>query len=108
MQASQPSLIARDDTFLGICAALGEDFGFNPQYLRAALGVLLFVNPVAVLGGYAAAGVVVLISRLLAPNPRIAAVEEPAAAAPAAAAVEAAPEPIEELDLEPEPLAVAA
>jgi phage shock protein PspC (stress-responsive transcriptional regulator) len=26
----QPSLIARDETFLGVCAGLGEDFGINP------------------------------------------------------------------------------
>jgi len=79
MQRSQPSLIARDDTFFGVCAGLGEDFGFNPNYLRVAFAVLMFFNPLAAFGVYAAAGAVVLFSRLIAPNPRRAA--EPRAAA---------------------------
>lgn len=73
MQISQPSLIARDDTFFGVCAGIGEDFGFNPNYLRVAFAVLMFFNPLAAVGVYAAAGAVVLFSRLLAPNPRAAA-----------------------------------
>jgi phage shock protein C len=71
----------REDTFFGVCQALGEDFGFNPMLLRIALGVGLLFSPLLTLGGYAAAGVVVLMSRLLAPNPRqprVAAVEEAA------------------------------
>ena len=68
------NLLARDDTLLGVCAALGEDFGFNPQYLRAAFAALLLVNPPAVIGSYLAAGAIVALSRLLAPNPRRAAV----------------------------------
>ena len=36
--ASAGSIIARDDTLLGVCFALGEDFGFNPVYLRVPLG----------------------------------------------------------------------
>ncbi len=70
MQNSQPSLISRDDTFFGVCAGLGEDFGFNPIFLRLAFAAFLFFNPVAALGAYAGAGAIVLLSRLLAPNPR--------------------------------------
>jgi len=77
MQRSQPSLIARDDTFFGVCAGLGEDFGFSPNYLRVAFAVLMFFNPLAAVGVYAAAGAVVLLSRLLAPNPRPAAAPQP-------------------------------
>jgi phage shock protein C len=70
------NLFTRDDTFFGVCEALGEDLRFNANWLRAALGVLLLWNPAAVLGTYAALGAVVLVTRLVAPNPR-----KPAAAA---------------------------
>jgi len=70
MQDSQPNLFARDDTMFGVCEALGEDFGFNPLYLRVTLAVLLFWNPIAVFGAYAAAGAVVALTRWLIPNPR--------------------------------------
>ena len=70
MPSEQQNLFMRDDTFFGVCEALGEDFGFNPNYLRVALGVSLLVSPVAMVGAYAAGAVVVAISRLLAPNPR--------------------------------------
>ena len=69
MNRPNPSPIARDDTLLGVCHAIGEDFGFNPTYLRVVLAVLLLWNPVVVLGFYVAAGVLVLISRWLSPNP---------------------------------------
>jgi phage shock protein C len=91
MQTSQPSLIARDHTLLGVCEALGEDFGFNPVFLRVPLAALLLVNPVAVIGTYLAAGIVVFLTRWVSPNPRPAAAE-PAAAAPAPAANEVGPE----------------
>ena len=71
MQAVQTSLLARDDTFFGVCEAIGEDFGFNPFFLRVTLGVLLLWNPVVVVGGYAAAGIVVALTRWLVPNPRM-------------------------------------
>lgn len=92
------NLLARDDTLLGVCAALGEDFGFNPQYLRAAFAVVLLVNPAAVIAAYLALGAIVMLSRWLAPNPR-----------PAAAAAE--PEPRTEADsgrADPERYAIAA
>ena len=47
MQSTQTWLIARDDTFLGVCQGLGEDFGFNPNGLRLAFAVPLLLNPVA-------------------------------------------------------------
>lgn len=68
----QPSLLARDHTFLGVCEGLGEDFGFNPIYLRVAFAVPLIINPLATLGAYAALGLVVMLSRLVFPNPRAA------------------------------------
>jgi phage shock protein C len=87
--ANQPSLFARDHTFLGVCEGLGEDFGFNPVYLRVAFAVPLIWNPLATLGAYAALGLVVLLARLIFPNPRAASGK--ASAAEPAAAETAAP-----------------
>ena len=70
MTTAQPSVFARDDTFFGICQAIGEDFGFSPNWLRLAMGVGLLFAPVATLGAYVAAGVVVGFSRLIAPDPK--------------------------------------
>jgi len=72
MQTAQPFPLARDDTLLGVCQALGEDFGFNPIYLRVALGVALIWNPVAVIGGYLAAAVVMTALRLIVRDPAFA------------------------------------
>jgi phage shock protein PspC (stress-responsive transcriptional regulator) len=102
MHSAQPSLFARDHTFFGVCEGLGEDFGFNPVYLRLTLAGLMFWNPVAVLAGYAGLGAVVLVSRLLIPDPR------PATAAVGAVAA-AGEAPVEANDAaEREPLALAA
>ena len=79
MQTSQPPLWARDHTLFGVCEALGEDFGFNPLFLRIPLAALLLWNPVAVVGTYVALGALVLLTRWLAPNPRVATAAEPAA-----------------------------
>ena len=76
MQTSQPSVFARDHTIFGVCEALGEDFGFNPMFLRVPLAVLLLLNPVAVIGTYLAAGVVVFLTRWISPNPRPVAAEQ--------------------------------
>ena len=70
MQNRQPSLFSRDDTFLGVCEALGEDFRFNPLWLRLTLALLLFLSPVAVIAGYLGAGLMVLISRWAYPARR--------------------------------------
>lgn len=93
MQTSQPSLIARDHTILGVCEALGEDFGFNPTFLRVPLAAALLLNPTAVVCTYLALGVLVLLSRWISPNPRPAADARPTVAAePAPAANEVAEE----------------
>lgn len=83
MQAVQANVFTRDDTFFGVCEALGQDFGFNPFFLRAALGTTLVWSPLAAFGAYAALGVAVLASRLLAPVPRSAPVTAAEAPAPA-------------------------
>lgn len=80
---SPENVLARDDTFFGVCEALGEDFRFNPNWLRVALGVCLLFNPLAALAAYAAAALIVGLSRWLVPNPRLAvAGPEPVSEAP--------------------------
>ena len=87
MQTARENLFMRDDTFFGVCEALGEDFGFNANYLRVALGVSILISPIAMIGAYAGGAIVVVISRLLAPNPRRRTVKasagEPASVQPA-------------------------
>ena len=56
--------VAKKASLLGICQAIGDDFGFNPDFLRVALALLLLVDPKITVLGYALAGVVVLASRL--------------------------------------------
>ncbi|WP_294197430.1 PspC domain-containing protein [uncultured Sphingomonas sp.] len=60
--------VAPRDNLFGVCAALGEDFGFNPMWLRLAFAVALLFSLETVLMTYAALGVIVLVSRLLFPN----------------------------------------
>lgn len=67
--ASSGSIVARDDTLLGICFALGEDFGFNPVYLRVVLALVVLWSLPTAIGAYAALGVPVAFSRWLAPDP---------------------------------------
>ncbi|MFL6843829.1 MAG: PspC domain-containing protein [Allosphingosinicella sp.] len=76
---SSSNIFTRDDTLFGVCQALGEDLGFNPNWLRVALAATVLWNPVAVLGIYAALGILVVFTRWIAPTPR--------ATAPAEAAI---------------------
>jgi phage shock protein PspC (stress-responsive transcriptional regulator) len=95
MQSSRPSPFLRDDTLLGVCASVGEDFGFNPIYLRLTLGVLLIWNPAIVVGGYAAAGALLALSHWAFPDPR--------SAVPAETEADRAPAAAQEAEREPEP-----
>jgi phage shock protein PspC (stress-responsive transcriptional regulator) len=96
MENETTNLFRRRDTFFGICEAVGQDFGFNPLWLRLAFVAPLFFFPVQTFIGYFALGLVVLASRLTFPA------KTAAAAQPAPSAVEiAAPqaEKTEELAL---------
>lgn len=87
MQSYQTATFWREDTLFGVCEALGEDFGFNPLFLRVALSVGLLWAPLTMIYAYLGLAVIVLISRLLAPNPRPA-VRAGAEAEPRAAAAD--------------------
>jgi phage shock protein C len=58
------------DNLLGICHAIGEDFGFNPIFLRIPLAVGIIFSAKWTLVAYAAMGVAVLASRLIVRKPK--------------------------------------
>ena len=67
-QDNQVALPLRSHTILGVCEGLGEDFGFNPVFLRIPLAASVIWSPMIAIGGYFALGLVVLASRLLFPK----------------------------------------
>jgi len=60
-------VLNRHDTFLGICEAIGQDFGFHPDWLRALLSLALLFSPSLVVGLYLSFGLLVAASRWLFP-----------------------------------------
>ncbi len=74
----EPALPLRSDTILGVCEAIGQDFGFNPTYLRLVFAGLFYFNPLMVVGTYLALGAGVALARWHYP------VSTPAIAQPAA------------------------
>jgi len=85
-------LLLRDDTILGVCQGIGEDFGFSPTWLRVAFAAMLFVQPLWTIAAYLALGLLVAASRLLFPN------RHPTAPAEAIVDGAIAPSPGEALD----------
>ena len=77
MQAQENSvaLPLRSHTIFGVCEAIGEDFGFNPVWLRALLAVGVLASPTWAIVTYFALGVIVLASRLLFPKAKAEAAE---------------------------------
>jgi phage shock protein PspC (stress-responsive transcriptional regulator) len=77
-QENQVALPLRSHTILGVCEAIGEDFGFNPVYLRVPFAASVLVSPFWAIATYFALGAVVLLSRLVFPKPKQVAEEAPA------------------------------
>ena len=94
--AERENLFLRNDTIFGVCEALGQDFGFNANWLRVALCASLYFSPMGVIGGYLAVGLLVAASRLLFPAPQV---EAPAASVNPAVEEVSAPEEQRELPL---------
>ena len=69
-QENQVALPLRSHTILGVCEAVGEDFGFNPVFLRIAFALPVIYAPMLTIAVYLGLGVIVLASRLLAPRPK--------------------------------------
>lgn len=67
---TQTDAPAAKDNLLGICHAIGEDFGFNPIFIRIPLAVGIIFSAKWTLITYAAMGVIVLASRLLIRKPK--------------------------------------
>ena len=61
------ALPLRNDTFLGVCEAIGGDLGFNPNWLRVAFGFLILFNPVVAVAAYLSLGIFVAVAHWLFP-----------------------------------------
>lgn len=90
--ATQP--VKNWKNLLGVCACIGEDFGFNPIWLRIAFGAGLVWSPVAVISAYLGLGVIVGMSRLMVAKPWRAAAAPADVAAPVSAENENAALPL--------------
>jgi phage shock protein PspC (stress-responsive transcriptional regulator) len=67
-QVNQVALPLRSHTILGVCEAIGEDFGFNPVLLWIPFAASVIYSPTMAIAAYFALGLVVLASRLLFPK----------------------------------------
>jgi len=67
MPASPSPLFDRPDTFFGVCEGLGQDLGFNANFLRVLLGVAVLWNPVVVIATYLVLGLAVALARWIYP-----------------------------------------
>ena len=74
------ALPLRSDTFLGVCEAIGQDLGINPNWLRVAFAPFIIISPWLTIGVYVALGGVVALSRWLYPRAVRSAEAAPAAA----------------------------
>ena len=69
MSSSSSHLFDRPDTFFGVCEGLGQDLGFNANYLRVLLGVAVLWNPIVVISAYVLLGAIVALARWCYPVP---------------------------------------
>ena len=67
MTESLVTLFRRTDTFFGVCQALGDDFGLDPNWLRVGLALPLLFNPAMSFAAYGVLALAVMASRLLVP-----------------------------------------
>lgn len=67
-QEQNVALPLRSYTILGVCEAIGEDFRFNPIFLRVPFAASVIWSPMWAVAAYMALGMAVLISRLAAPK----------------------------------------
>lgn len=58
----------RGDTFLGVCEAIGQDLGINPNWLRVAFSPFVLLSPAITLAAYLGLGAVVALSRWFYPR----------------------------------------
>lgn len=90
MLQSQPFM--RDDTFLGVCQALGDAFRIPSNLVRLAFAPVLVASPLVAAAGYVAAALVIAIVYAILPDPKKAAASvEVETAEPAMLAERSAP-----------------
>ena len=56
------------ENLFGVCAAIAEDFGFDPLWLRIPFAVATIFWPVQVIALYFGLGAFALLTRWLVPN----------------------------------------
>lgn len=69
----QTNVFLRHDTLLGVCQGIGEEFGFNPNFLRVPFAAGILWNPLAIVGMYLGLGVAFALARWIYPKPQAAA-----------------------------------
>lgn len=74
-QDTNVALPLRSHTILGVCEGIGEDFGFNPVWLRVPFAASVLISPTYAIVAYLALGLVVLASRMLFPKAKVVAAE---------------------------------
>ena len=82
-QENQVALPLRSHTIFGVCEAIGEDFGFNPTFLRVPLAASVVASPVFAVAAYLGLGLIVLASRMMFPAQNPARQEPATSQAPA-------------------------
>jgi phage shock protein PspC (stress-responsive transcriptional regulator) len=65
----QTNLFFRDDTLFGVCEGIGEEFGFNANFLRVPFAAGILWNPVAIVGIYLGLGAALALARWIYPKP---------------------------------------
>lgn len=97
---TQPTpLPLRGDTFLGVCEGIGQDFGFNPNWLRVAFASVFLASPVIVVATYLGLGVLVAVTRTFSPDKAVASGVETAVPHAAPQLASELPSPAEEREL---------
>ena len=79
------NVFLRNDTLFGTCQALGEDFGFNPNWIRVPLASSVVLNPFVAVGLYLALSVLVLAVRTVVKATPVAVAAETKVTVPAEA-----------------------
>ncbi len=62
------NVFLRHDTLFGVCQGIGEEFGFNPNFLRVPFAAGILWNPLVVVGIYLGLGVALLVARWIYPK----------------------------------------
>lgn len=92
---NRTALPLRGHTILGVCEAIGEDFGFNPTWLRVPLAASVLVSVEYAVAAYLVLGAIVLASRLLFPHPKAQNADAAAVAAASAQPAEVEPQDLQ-------------